>query len=233
VTPVLETVTPVLETVTPVLETVTPVVEAIAPVAETVGAAVEAPMQVGESATAIIEASPTADAPVVPDQPVAAGTSAPLEPAAPAAHLLLPSPATLPHSGAGPVLAEAMGTVPAAPDGGSGTRAAETALGTELSAPGASLFAAPSLSAPASMPAAVSSAPSAVPATEAPSSPWQPDSGLPGTGLAGSFAPPTTAVFFAVLLAFCFAPCLRYGKVVLASARWRPVLFVSLLERPG
>jgi hypothetical protein len=83
------------------------------------------------------------------------------------------------------------------------------------------------------MSAAASSPRSAVPATEAPSNPSQPGSGSPGTGLAGSFAPPTTALFFAVLLAFCFAPCLRYGKVVLASARWRPVLFVSLLERPG
>ncbi len=66
---------------------------------------------------------------------------------------------------------------------------------------------------------------------EAPASPAP--AGPSGIGFSGSFAPPGTASFLAVLLALCLAPCLRYGKVVLMPARWRPVLFVSLLERPG
>ena len=71
----------------------------------------------------------------------------------------------------------------------------------------------------------------AAPATGAPATPAP--SGPSGIGFSGSFAPPGTAFFLAVLLAFCLTPCLRYGKVVLMPARWRPVLFVSLLERPG
>jgi hypothetical protein len=57
--------------------------------------------------------------------------------------------------------------------------------------------------------------------------------GAPGSGVSGSFSPPSTALFLALLTALIFIPCLRYGRLVLAPARWRPVLFVSLLERPG
>ena len=66
----------------------------------------------------------------------------------------------------------------------------------------------------------------ATPATPAPPAPS-------GVGFSGSFGSSGTGFLFAVLLAFCLAPCLRYGKVALIPARWRPVLFVSLLERPG
>jgi hypothetical protein len=38
---------------------------------------------------------------------------------------------------------------------------------------------------------------------------------------------------FAILFFLLLAPCLRYGRVRLAPAHWRPVSFVSLLERPG
>jgi len=62
--------------------------------------------------------------------------------------------------------------------------------------------------------------------------PTTPFGGL-GGGVSGSFSPPPPAVFVALLIAFFCVPCLRYGRVVLAPARWRPVLFVSLLERPG
>jgi hypothetical protein len=66
-------------------------------------------------------------------------------------------------------------------------------------------------------------------AARAPSAPL----GALGSGISGSFSPPSTALFLALLaLLFCM-PCLLYGKFVLAPARWRPVLFVSLLERPG
>jgi hypothetical protein len=57
--------------------------------------------------------------------------------------------------------------------------------------------------------------------------------GALGGGIAGSFSPPPTELFLAILMAFTCMPCLRYGRVVLAAARWRPVLFLSLLERPG
>ena len=67
--------------------------------------------------------------------------------------------------------------------------------------------------------------------TDAPASPAP--SGPTGIGFSGSFAPPATGSVLALLLALCLAPCLRYGRVVLLPARWRPVLFVSLLERPG
>ena len=36
-----------------------------------------------------------------------------------------------------------------------------------------------------------------------------------------------------LLLVLFSLPCLRYGTLRLTPARWRPVLFVSLLERPG
>jgi hypothetical protein len=68
----------------------------------------------------------------------------------------------------------------------------------------------------------------ATPATPAPPAPAP-----SGVGFSGSFGSSGAGFLFAVLLAFCLAPCLRYGKVALIPARWRPVLFVSLLERPG
>jgi hypothetical protein len=56
-----------------------------------------------------------------------------------------------------------------------------------------------------------------------------------GSGIAsatgGAGAP--AGVALAILVFLMLAPCLRYGRVRLAPAHWRPVTFVSLLERPG
>ena len=78
-------------------------------------------------------------------------------------------------------------------------------------------------------PSLTSAAQAPVAPTDAPSTPF----GAPGGGLSGSFSPPSTGLFLALLMALFCLPCLRYGRVVLAPARSRPVLFVSLLERPG
>ena len=57
--------------------------------------------------------------------------------------------------------------------------------------------------------------------------------GTAGTGAAAAAGAASAAAAMAILFFLLLVPCLRYGRVVLASARWRPVLFVSLLERPG
>lgn len=57
----------------------------------------------------------------------------------------------------------------------------------------------------------------------------------PPVGVAAAAAATTTAsaTALAILFLLLLVPCLRYGRVALAPARWRSVLFVSLLERPG
>jgi hypothetical protein len=54
-----------------------------------------------------------------------------------------------------------------------------------------------------------------------------------GSGVAASApAPPPGAVTAVLVILLCLSTAL-FGRLVLASARWRPVAFVSLLERPG
>ena len=57
--------------------------------------------------------------------------------------------------------------------------------------------------------------------------------GAIGSGSAGSFSPPSTGLFLALLLTLFCLPCLRYGRIVLAPARCGSAPFLSLLERPG
>jgi hypothetical protein len=52
-------------------------------------------------------------------------------------------------------------------------------------------------------------------------------------GSAGAGFASSGAGALAILFVFLVVLCLRYGRVVLTPVRWRPVLFVSLLERPG
>jgi hypothetical protein len=54
-----------------------------------------------------------------------------------------------------------------------------------------------------------------------------------GSGASAASGAASSAGALAILFAFLLVPCVVYGRVVLAPARWRPVLFVSLLERPG
>jgi len=54
-----------------------------------------------------------------------------------------------------------------------------------------------------------------------------------GSGAAASApVPPPGAVTAVLVLLLCLSTAV-FGRLVLASARWRPVAFVSLLERPG
>jgi hypothetical protein len=69
------------------------------------------------------------------------------------------------------------------------------------------------------------------PAPAAPASGGLAGSGGFATAAAGASA--AAGVAAALLLILVFAPCLGYGRVAVRPARWRPVLFVSLLERPG
>ena len=168
-------------------------------------------------------------APAASQQPLTAETVAPSEAVAAATgQAVAPwsGPVAVTVAPAGVVLPDVFSTM----DGSHGIRGAgHGALGsglTELlsmehpSGPAATSPTIPSLTSAAQAPAAP---------TDAPSSPF----GAIGTGLSGSFSPPSTALFLAILMALFCLPYLRYGKVVLAPARWRPVLFVSLLERPG
>ena len=54
-----------------------------------------------------------------------------------------------------------------------------------------------------------------------------------GSGASASSAGTSTGLALGLLLVLLTLPCLRFGTLQLAPARWRPVLFVSLLERPG
>jgi hypothetical protein len=166
--------------------------------------------------------------PVVIDQPLAADPSTPLA----ADGEAFPPFVSRQRSGAAFGLRGAVRLAPAAFDQRSGSSAPGGFSSAHGPAFAADFFSTDRITGPATG-WAVSSPHYSVPTTEAPSSPSPPDPGSPVTGLSGSFAPPTTALFFAVLLVFCFAPCLRYGKVVLTPAHWRPLLFLSLLERPG
>jgi hypothetical protein len=197
--------------VLPVVDTLAP---AIGPASSDRAAA---PPSAGGTTTRS-NATPTAATPPTAGQPLAVESPRPLTPAAPVDISATPEFAQMPESGA-----------PHDPRQGlSADQAPAHSFGSDV--PAALLQADPfsgSVSPTGSSPR------SSVRPTEAPASPSSPPSGPLGIGFSGSFAPPATALFLAVLLALCFAPCLRYGKVVLASARWRPVLFVSLLERPG
>jgi hypothetical protein len=54
-----------------------------------------------------------------------------------------------------------------------------------------------------------------------------------GSASATAAATAAAAGALAILVFLLLAPCLRYGRARLAPAHWRPVVFVSLLERPG
>jgi hypothetical protein len=58
-------------------------------------------------------------------------------------------------------------------------------------------------------------------------------SGISSVG-ASAFAPvPPPVAVAAILVLFMGLSLVRFGRVANAPARWRPVAFVSLLERPG
>jgi hypothetical protein len=57
--------------------------------------------------------------------------------------------------------------------------------------------------------------------------------GAVASGASASSGAVSSTVALAILFSFLLVPCLVYGRVVLAPARSRPMLFVSLLERPG
>jgi hypothetical protein len=58
-------------------------------------------------------------------------------------------------------------------------------------------------------------------------------SGVSGFGVAASSPVPPPMVVAAILVALLCLSMLGFGRLTLAPARWRPVAFVSLLERPG
>jgi hypothetical protein len=53
------------------------------------------------------------------------------------------------------------------------------------------------------------------------------------TAAAGAATATAGGVALALLGFLLLLPCLRFSRVQLAPAHWRPVAFVSLLERPG
>jgi hypothetical protein len=239
---VVETIVPITETVNqivlPIVESTTPALETIEITVLPVVATPPSPVapvssHVAPTSESTSGTTPSRLAPVATDQALAADTSTPLQPAAPAGEASLPALAPMPQSGAAFELGRIVRTAPATHDRHSGSSAAGTSQSAHGSALAADFFSTDLVTAPATVSAVGSSPHSSMSTTEAPSSPSLPGSGSPGTGLSGSFAPPTTAPFLGVLRAFCFGPCLRNDKVVLTPARWRPVLFVSLLERPG
>jgi hypothetical protein len=202
-----ETLTPILDTVdqavTPVTDTLAPVLETVAPVTDTVAPILDT---VDETLAPLVERvnEPLATVPAPVSQapaPVAAAPVAALE--APA-----PTPLTT-------VL-------------GSGKEAPAANLASPLD-PGTGTFADLLTMSRPHVPAHPLRTDARAPHAPAPAPPTP--TGAPGPGVSGSFSPPPAGLFLALLTALFFIPCLRYGRVVLAPARWRPVLFVSLLER--
>jgi hypothetical protein len=57
--------------------------------------------------------------------------------------------------------------------------------------------------------------------------------GATSSAVASAASATAGATALAILGFLLLLPCLRYGRLRLAPARWRPVVFVSLLERPG
>jgi hypothetical protein len=60
-----------------------------------------------------------------------------------------------------------------------------------------------------------------------------PPVGAVASGASAASGAVSSTAGLAILSMFLLVPCLVYCRVLLAPARWRPVLFVSLLERPG
>jgi hypothetical protein len=177
---------------------------------------------------------PTADDARHQREPVAAPDSrvfdtSPVQPVGGFATQLPPSTATVlvppPITTAGPI---APGPVPVGAD-----RAPSGHDGAHLVPPGAAtLFppAANNLAAAATSSATAHAGGPSPPLTELPA---PAPVGAVGSGGSATSAAASSAGALAILFILLLVPCLRYGRVELAPARWRPVLFVSLLERPG
>jgi hypothetical protein len=189
--------------VTPVLDTVTPVLDGVVPVLETVETFAPASERVDGPLPTVLSPVGQAPAPVI---------------AAPVADVPeLPVPAPTP-----PTIAVAPDKhAPAGDEPIVFASPADPAIATNAQ-----------LTTSASHTLAHTLRPDArTPHAPAPAPPTP--TGAPGGGVSGSFSPPPPALFLALLTTLFCIPCMRYGRVVLAPARWRPVLFVSLLERPG
>jgi hypothetical protein len=169
------------------------------------------------------------DPAAAPDPPVL--DASPVHPVGGFATRPVPSTATAlvppPITTAGPI---APGPIPVGADGPPAAHNGARVLlpdATRFLPPAASIFPA------AAMPATESATGQEGGTAQAPTElPAPPPVGSVGGGSAAAAAVASSAAL-AILFVLLLVPCLRYGRVVLAPARWRPVLFVSLLERPG
>jgi hypothetical protein len=227
---------PAVETPAPATEVTEPNTQTPPPASEPVGAATD-PLPTMQATVPEPPAPPPA-APLVPgaDGGGAAPPLPPLEPAPvePVGGSVTPS---IPHSAKAVVPPRitaarriALGPIPA------GTHRAPVRDGALILAPGAatSLPSARDTFHAAPRPPTAPAPPRKARTRQAPPALFVPPPvGAVGNGTSAASGAVSSTAALAILSFFLLVPCLVYGRVVLAPARSRPMLFVSLLERPG
>jgi hypothetical protein len=234
--PATEVTEPNTRTPAPATEVTEPNTQTPAPASEPVGAAAD-PLPTMQ-ATVPEPPPPPPAAPLVPgaDGGGAAPPLPPLEPAPvePVGGSVTPS---TPHSATAVVPPRitaarriALGPIPA------GTHRAAVRDGALILAPGAatSLPSATDTFHAAPKPPTAPAPPRKARTRQAPPALFVPPPvGTVGSGTSAASGAVSSTAALAILSFFLLVPCLVYGRVVVAPARSRPMLFVSLLERPG
>jgi hypothetical protein len=214
---VLEPVVPVVDDVVkPVMSVVTPVLD---DAVETVVPVVDDVVRTVDPVTPVTAPSTASPGPFAVNPPTAASTT-------PRAGVreLIPGTATTPSKPARPLGAAPATRAPHAVPGSYAGLGLTTAFPnqTSLLRPPAGLLEGPASDAGRRGSASPVAAPVAPPAL----------SGGSAGGTGGSVPPPPGAVGLGVAaLALLLAGC--FSRLLCAPARWRPVFFVSLIERPG